>query len=178
MAVGTADGKVTVWNTTTWLQVKQLTDASGAITSVAFSVDGSLVAAASTDTNVRVWDTATWSLQHTFSGHSVAVYAIDFAFNGSYLASGAGDSLVKIWDLGSGRKSLYDLADDRSETKDVAEVYPEELRRLDEAIAEQLRSGATQFREIHGSAPPAGLDAAELPAEVLETLEALGYVAD
>lgn len=71
--------------------------------SLAFSTDGSQLAAASADTTVRLYDTATGEQLSERSDHADWVQAIAFSPDGSRLASASRDKTAKVVDLSSGK---------------------------------------------------------------------------
>lgn len=73
------------------------------MTSVAFSPDGRLVAAASLDRIVRLWDATTGYFLERYEGHTDSVYSVAFSPDGRTLASGSLDNTVKLWDLSGSR---------------------------------------------------------------------------
>ena len=69
-----------------------------AVTSVAFSPDGSRLASGSLDNTVRVWDLKEPSAKPVvLRGHESAVYSVAFSPDGSQLASGSWDNTVRVW---------------------------------------------------------------------------------
>uniref|UniRef100_A0A061S7C5 (Myosin heavy-chain) kinase n=1 Tax=Tetraselmis sp. GSL018 TaxID=582737 RepID=A0A061S7C5_9CHLO len=66
---------------------------------VAFSPEGTLLAAGLTDKVVRVYDVTTGSEVAAFVGHSGSVRAVAFSPDGRLLASGADDMFVRLWEL-------------------------------------------------------------------------------
>lgn len=66
---------------------------------VAFSPDGTLLAAADGDNTVVVWDTATGRMRARLSGHRGGVTALTFSPNGLMLASGGSDRTVRLWEM-------------------------------------------------------------------------------
>ena len=55
---------------------------SSSVTSVAFSVDGKLVASGSDDKTVRLWDAATGAPLQTLEGHGSSVSSVAFSPDG------------------------------------------------------------------------------------------------
>ncbi len=83
--------------------------------SVAFSPDGSILAAVSESGNfwekkddvVRLWNVETGILLHTLEGHSGNVYSVAFSPNGQTLLSRSGNpSTYYLWDVATGEKKL------------------------------------------------------------------------
>ncbi|HEY3761901.1 MAG TPA: serine/threonine-protein kinase [Verrucomicrobiae bacterium] len=73
---------------------------AGAITALAFSPDGKILASSSHDeTNIRLWDVATGKQVGELIGHSSWTSPIVFWPDGKKLASGSGDQTIRIWDI-------------------------------------------------------------------------------
>jgi len=64
---------------------------------VAFSPDGTLLAAASGDGMIRIWDVESGLLAATLAGHSKAATSLAFSPDGRWLASGGLDGKVVLW---------------------------------------------------------------------------------
>ena len=77
-----------------------------ALSGVAFSRDGSRVAAAGSDYTVKVWDVATGQQTLTLRGHTGTVSGVAFSPVGTRLASAGGDGTVKLWNTATGREVL------------------------------------------------------------------------
>ena len=77
-----------------------------AVTSVAFSPNGELVASASYDKTVRIWGVQDGQLIHTLTGHSDWVTSVAFSPDGKSVASGSWDRTVRIWDVETGEVRL------------------------------------------------------------------------
>jgi WD40 repeat protein len=94
-----------LWNVRTGRRIPLRGSHMGAST-VAFSRDGSLAAAAGEDPrrartyDVRVWHAADGSLVQTFHGHTNLVYHVEFSPNGRQLVSASADATARIWTLG------------------------------------------------------------------------------
>jgi WD40 repeat protein len=83
----------------------------GAMTSVALSPDGQLVASSTGDTldraragKVKLWSVATGEEPCTLAGHDRFVNRVAFSPNSRLLASAGDDRLVRIWDVTDGHQ--------------------------------------------------------------------------
>jgi WD40 repeat protein len=80
----------------------RITDLPRPVNSVAFSADGSLLAAGSDDGTVRLWNMSTGApVGEPMSGHLGPVYGVAFSPVGSLLASSGEDGTVRFWDPAS-----------------------------------------------------------------------------
>lgn len=70
--------------------------------SVAFSSDGTLVAAGDDYGSIFVWPSDGSSSPRVLSGHTSRVVALVFAAGGRQLVSGGGDGTIRFWDIESG----------------------------------------------------------------------------
>ncbi|MBF2029334.1 MAG: AAA family ATPase [Oscillatoriales cyanobacterium C42_A2020_001] len=80
----------------------------GAVWSVAFSPDGTLLAAGDSAGDIHFWRVADHQKVITCKGHTNWVCAIAFSPDGKTLASGSVGNVVKLWDVATGqcRKTL------------------------------------------------------------------------
>ncbi len=72
-----------------------------AVSSLAFSRDGSLLASGSF-AKIRLWDTSTGQERAVLTGHDHNVVCLAFSPDGALLASGSEDSTVRLWDVAAG----------------------------------------------------------------------------
>lgn len=106
---------ITLENAAQLVPVATLEGHEGAVNSVAFSPDGTLLASGGTDTVVRLWNPTTGELTNELSGHTAPVFAVAFNSDGTQLASTGQDFSVPIWDVNTGEQ-----LDDASVLSDLA----------------------------------------------------------
>ena len=75
------------------------------VTSVAYSPEGTILAAAGADKLIVLHDTTSWRILRTLRGHSSPILALAFHPGGQILASG-GSGEVKLWNVDSGEERL------------------------------------------------------------------------
>ncbi|KAG0013694.1 hypothetical protein BGZ80_010914, partial [Entomortierella chlamydospora] len=101
-AVGTDDGKITLYDTSSWSRIRSLIGHSESVNHLEFSATSDRIASASADKTVRIWDVDTGDCIHTMEGHGDEVSIVEYSPNGDHIASGSGDKTVRIWDTKSG----------------------------------------------------------------------------
>ena len=69
---------------------------------LAFSPDGTTLAASGRGTSVNLWDTATWALRRVLEGRTASVNDADFSPDGQLLATACDDGTIRLWDVGLG----------------------------------------------------------------------------
>jgi len=111
LAAINADGKVQLWDVTSYKEVGLMTGVGGEGSGIAFSPDGKLLAAsgsAAGNTNtipeLRLWVMATGELLFKLDGHNAAAGKVKFSPDGRILASTsyASDGTVMLWDVDTG----------------------------------------------------------------------------
>jgi WD40 repeat protein len=97
------DNRITLWDAQTLVEGATLKSEGGDLTNIAFSPDGSLLAAASKDWPVLVWDLDSQRIKTALVGHSAGVNSVRYSSNGKIILSASDDGAVRMWDAGTGR---------------------------------------------------------------------------
>jgi len=82
--------------------VREFERQPGPVQSVAFSADGSLLAAGNTGSEVRVYETASGKKKTTLSGHAGSVFALKFSPDGKRLYTAGFEGIIRVFDPASG----------------------------------------------------------------------------
>jgi WD40 repeat protein len=100
-------GVVRLWDASTGKETQALNGHKGAITALAFSPDGSMVASGGSDREIRLWEVSGGKLQRTIAGDETgAISSLAFSADGTLLASAGADNAVKVWEVKSGKKNI------------------------------------------------------------------------
>jgi len=98
VAVGAADGTITLYDATTGKAMRVLTHAWGGHT-LRFTGDTAAIAADSADGSVKVWSVASGQEQGVFSGHRMQPVSLDFTPDNRLMASVDEGGKVLFWDV-------------------------------------------------------------------------------
>ena len=110
VAIGTREGRIRLWDTTTGRQHKSLTGhaivsllkkANKAVDvwALAFSPDGKMLASGSQDKTVQLWDIEKQRKLATLKTHEGWITALAFSTDGKTLASGDANKVIKLWNV-------------------------------------------------------------------------------
>jgi hypothetical protein len=106
IATSTFSSGGVLWDLDKHSEERWSTGQSGVITRLAFSPDGTLVAAASEDRTVAIWNLRQQRLHLPLLTPSQgAIQAIAFSADGTRLATGGADRTVLLWDVATGRRA-------------------------------------------------------------------------
>jgi WD40 repeat protein len=116
LASSSSDGTVRLWDVATGEQRSGFKFESPAnlstgapiwVTGVAFSGDGSLLAAGMENGSIAILDAATGAQRRVLTGHNdiVVSRAVQFAPDGKTLATASFDGTVRLWDVASGTQT-------------------------------------------------------------------------
>ena len=101
---GSTDKTLRVWDLASGMLVRELTDHSGGISSVAVTRDGRHVVSAAYDHTIRVCDLAGGAAVRTLAGHQGGVTTLAIMPDGRHVVSGAEDKTLRVWDLDAGEE--------------------------------------------------------------------------
>jgi len=86
------------------LLLKTIQGHSGAVSSVAFSPGGELLASGSWDETVNLWRVYDGKLMHKMTGHSHWIHSVAFSPDGQLIASGSYDKTINLWRVDDGKQ--------------------------------------------------------------------------
>jgi len=114
IAGGARDGIVRVWRTSTGGEevrfnkhqnlLKSSGQSGGAVTALAFSPDGRLVASGDESGFIRLWETAGSRELHIFRQKGEPITALAWSPDGSLLAGGDQDGTIRLWETANGKQ--------------------------------------------------------------------------
>src|SRR5262249_15043390 len=103
--VNAPDYVVRLWDLASSHVIGRFEGHERAVTDLAFSPDGSLLASAgSDDQTVRIWEVATQKQLHCLRGHKARVDRVVFLPDGRHVISGSYDGLLRLWDVKTGEQ--------------------------------------------------------------------------
>ncbi len=115
---GGKDEVVNLWNPNTGELIKALKGHDGTVNSVAFNLDGTVLASGTRDGKIHLWNIKTGKLIRLLGAKKLDGLA--FSADGSILANGgAGDANVKVWNSDTGQL-LHTLEPDVHDVFDIA----------------------------------------------------------
>ncbi len=96
------DGNVRIWDPRTGEEFHRIPGPRGLLGHIglAFSPDGSILAASGIGATVNLWDTSSWTVRGVLRGHPAPVVAAEFSRDGTRLGVACEKGTVQVWDLG------------------------------------------------------------------------------
>lgn len=88
-----------LWCVTSGKLVRVFSDCKLAVTSIAFSPDGKLLAAAGEETKIRIFDLAAGSQLTEIKEHTSVVTSMTWCPTGKTLATSTRDGSFRVWDV-------------------------------------------------------------------------------
>jgi WD40 repeat protein len=137
LAIGNADGTVSVWDTTDSHELVTLRIHGNSVNSVEFSPDGTAVISSGSDGTIQITNTSSGANPHaspgprgayslTLHGHQGAVQAATFSRDGRWIASVGSDHTLRIWSATPGEaialRGHTGLVGDASYTPDALHI--------------------------------------------------------
>jgi WD40 repeat protein/predicted Ser/Thr protein kinase len=99
-------GTIAAWDGETGRELPSFPKHSvGFVDDVAFSPDGTLLAASGIQTRIDIWDFTNRTVSYPLEGHFNTVNALAFSPDGKRLISAASDGTIRVWDVQS-RKAV------------------------------------------------------------------------
>ena len=106
IAVGLDSGDIVIIDGTTGTQTGILSGHTRQVVSLAFSLDGTLLASGSGDRTIKLWDVQTGGIVETFYGHTGNVLSVSISADNTTIASGSNDKTIHFWDIQT-RRTLH-----------------------------------------------------------------------
>ena len=138
LAAGLVDSTVRLWDLEPRPPSRTLQGRGAEVWSVAFSPDGSTLAAAGDDHVIRLWDVARGEHRATLIGHESLVMSVAYAPDGKSLVSGGFDGTVRLWD--GDASTARQFAPPHTEPVTSAAVSPDGA-----SVASRGRDGAVRI---------------------------------
>jgi WD40 repeat protein len=97
---------ISVWNLETGRRTLEITESTGSIMALGFTVDGTMLAtAAGKERPVRLWDLKSGRLSRRLDGHAFGTNSIAFSSDGMTMATAGNDGMVRVWNITTGKQT-------------------------------------------------------------------------
>ena len=105
------DGTLQIWNSETGTPIDEpLHGHTGAVLSVAYSLNGTQIISGSDDNTILIWDSYTHAtIKGPLRGHTGSICSVAYSLNGTHIVSGSEDHTIIIWDPTTGTPSQEPL---------------------------------------------------------------------
>ncbi|KAG0349437.1 hypothetical protein BG005_010972 [Podila minutissima] len=101
-AVGFKDGKISMYDTSTWDRLLVLSGHTDAVQGIDYAKNGLWIVSGSRDKTVRIWNAQTGACDRILSGHTGGVNGVAYSPSGHQIASASDDKTVRLWDSETG----------------------------------------------------------------------------
>lgn len=129
LAVGEADGQVSLFNIRNWQPLVRLRAHEGAVNSLHFSSDSRYLLTGGADSFARIWLAANGNKVQEFTGHREAVNSARFSLDDDFVVTASSDERVLLWNVRNG--VLVDTLVEETECKRLDREQAGNLRRDD-----------------------------------------------
>jgi len=102
IVVGLRSGDITILDAITGSKMAVLSEHTGCVRSLAFSLDGTFFVSGGNDKNIKLWDVQTGGVVKTFCGHTNHVYSVSISPDCTTIASGSLDRTIRLWHIQAG----------------------------------------------------------------------------
>lgn len=113
------DEHIYVWDTVTDEKLAEFAGPVGYVSALAFSPDGTMLAAGGSNNKAVIWDVASGQQIASLVGHVDSILSLEFSPDDQRLATGSDDGTARIWDIASGEQILA-LIEHEDGASDVA----------------------------------------------------------
>jgi len=96
--------RIMLWEVRTGKLLRELVGHGGTVWTLAFSLDGYLLASGSGDKTVRFWDTENGTVSSRLEGFRKDVFCVALSPDGRLLATASAEPKVRVWHVDSGRR--------------------------------------------------------------------------
>ncbi|KAG0042569.1 U3 snoRNP protein, partial [Gryganskiella cystojenkinii] len=125
---GTEDGKIIVYNASTWSILAIIQGHDRPVTHIAISRDGSLLASGSDDADIadealiaKIWNLKTGDFLHALEGHTRYFAGLIFLPSGQRVITGSLDRAIHLWEVKSGvRLHSFEVQPDHAVVSAIA----------------------------------------------------------
>jgi WD40 repeat protein len=101
-----SDNVVRLFDVKTGSALRVLRGHEDTVSAIAFSPNGSHVAAGANDNTVRVWSVASGKTTAVLRGHNNIIIGVHFSADGKRIVTGSVDGTIRIWDAANGTSLL------------------------------------------------------------------------